>query len=140
MDSQTQPEVLKPERKVVIARYWVDEAFKVPDGIDLENKKQVKNWRVEPGGGALYIDMVDGTTIKVKSQNWIDDCEYAHPEDSFIENASEFGLDSDDEDSDDEEEDGFEDCDSCGYTHHDKCPRCERCEKYERWREEEEED
>jgi len=40
------------------------------------------------------------------------------------------------EDSDD----GFEDCESCGYTHHyeDKCPVGVRCKMYEKWREEEE--
>ena len=109
MDSQTQPEVPKPERKVVIARYWVDEAFKVPDGIDLENKKQVKDWEVK--WNTLSIKMVDGTEIKVEGVGWLDDYEYwsfcnscncksgpspKRPQDATIEEASDWNLDEED--------------------------------------------
>ena len=108
MDSQTQPEVPKTERKVVIARYWVDEAFKVPDGIDLENKKQVKDWGVK--WNTLYIYMVDGTTIKVEGVGWMENSWrgleglQGEPQLRFIEDASEFQMIHYTDDEDDEED------------------------------------
>jgi hypothetical protein len=101
MDSQTQPEVPKTERKVVIAEYANTEAFKVPDGIDLENDKQVKDWGVKYD--TLYIYMVDGTEIKVNSVGWLDDA-LKYPNDTTIEDASDWNLDEDDEEDEDEED------------------------------------
>jgi hypothetical protein len=108
MDSQTQPEVPKtklkvtlkgslapvpkPERKVVIAHYAINEAFKIPDGIDLDNDKQVKDWGVK--WNTLYIYMVDGTEIEVEGVGYYD---YKRPQDATIEDASDWNLDEDDE-------------------------------------------
>jgi hypothetical protein len=66
-----------------------------------------------------------------------------HPQVFFVNKEEEEGVEEEEEEVEEEEEDSdddFEDCESCGYTHHyeDKCPVGVRCEMYEKWREEEE--
>jgi hypothetical protein len=52
------------ERKVVRATYTCEEEFKIPIGIDLEDKSQVEKWGVK--WNTLHIWLKNGKHIEVK--------------------------------------------------------------------------
>ena len=76
--------------KVVIAQYCVQDAFIIPDHIDLENKAQVKFWGVK--WNRLYIEFVDGTELMIESEGWTQDIDLKYPHKTAIENAEDYGL------------------------------------------------
>ena len=49
---------VKGNRQIVVAHCESKQYFKIPDGLDLEDKTVVSNWSVS--WGKLYIDYVDG--------------------------------------------------------------------------------
>lgn len=49
---------VKGNRKVVVVKYTLEEVYKIPDGLDLEDKTVVENWSAKYG--RLWIDFVDG--------------------------------------------------------------------------------
>ncbi len=50
--------------KCVIAKYNVEQKFKIPRGIDLEDKKQVSDWRVR--WSTLRIFLTNGKEIVIE--------------------------------------------------------------------------
>jgi hypothetical protein len=88
--------------KVVIVRYTVLDAFKIPTGIDLEDKSVVKFWGVK--WNELYITFVDGTEKIIESEGWTDEPEFKYPDEhrTAIESAKFWGLDEEEEESNDE--------------------------------------
>ena len=93
---------MSSERKIVRVSYTVDDVFKIPKGLDLEDKTQVKFWGVKYN--TLYITKVDGTELNIDSEGWISHFDYKYPSnDAEIIDADDVGLD-DEEDK----------CDCCG--------------------------
>jgi hypothetical protein len=84
-------------RQVIRVHYCVEDLFVIPENIDLNNKKQVKDYGIK--WNMLYIYFVDGSEIQIKSQGWIDDFDYKRPNDDYEpEPAEDFGyVDNDDE-------------------------------------------
>ena len=82
--------------KVVIVQYHYQEAFKVPKGLDLEDKTKVTEWWVK--WNTLKILLVDGTILEIQPE-W--DCvgDYMkHPDgEPTIEDADEFGFEEEEE-------------------------------------------
>jgi hypothetical protein len=96
----------KDNRMVVRATYYPPEhIFKIPDGLDLEDKSVVKDWGVK--WGKLYITYADGKEQKIgQSLFWENDIDFKWPENVEIVNAEEIceGVEySEDEESDDDE-------------------------------------
>jgi hypothetical protein len=90
--------------KVVRATYSATALFKVPKGIDLEDKTQVAYWGTKYG--TLFIDFVDETreTMEISYEYEPElDCKYAS--DETIENAYDCGFTDSEEEDDDEDED-----------------------------------
>jgi hypothetical protein len=87
------------ERKVVRVTYSMDDIFKVPANIDLENKTQVEWWEVKYN--RLSIKLVDGKVLEIESV-WDSpfNADWKHPIETVIEDASEYCLDDDDEEED----------------------------------------
>jgi hypothetical protein len=54
----------------VIAKYTVSERFEVPEGVDLNDKNQVKQWFVK--WNVLHIIFADESAIAVNGDGWID--------------------------------------------------------------------
>lgn len=82
--------------KVVIVNYAVQDAFKVPKGINLEDKAQVKWWGVK--WNRLHIELVDGTMLQINSEWQCLDFDYKHPsDDPTIEDAEDYGLEDEDQ-------------------------------------------
>lgn len=101
--------------KVVIANYNFNEVFKVPKGINLEDKTVVKSWTVK--WNKLYVVFVDGVTKVIEGEGWTDNMDFNDPsEPPVIENAEDWCLedDEDDEDAEEEHEDAEDMCDNCG--------------------------
>jgi len=90
---------IKENRKVVVAHYFCQGIFKIPDGLDL-NETVVKDWTVRRD--TLYIHYVDGREDKIESH--VDtEPDWKYP-DCKIEDAEDYNV----EYSEDEEEE--EDC------------------------------
>lgn len=85
--------------KVVIVEYHYQEAFKVPKGMDLEDKTVVQEWWVK--WNKLKILLVDGTLLEIQPE-WdnVGDSMKRPSEEPTIENADEFGLEDDEEEED----------------------------------------
>jgi hypothetical protein len=108
--------------KVVIVNYRINDAFKIPKGLDLEDKTQVKNWGVKYN--VLHIYKVDGTELEIESEGWIHSFDYKYPScnDVEIENASDWGIDDDDNEEEEENDKEQEEQDDftermCEYCH-----------------------
>jgi len=89
---------MSSNRKIVRVQYSHQDVFKLPKGLDLEDKTQVKSWVVKYN--RLFITKVDGNVLIIDSEGWVQDCDYKHPDVAEI-------IDADDEDicySDEEEE------------------------------------
>ena len=85
--------------KVVIVEYRCQDAFKVPKGMDLEDKTKVEDWYVK--WNILHINLVDGTELEIHSewdaQDDFSDC-MKHPIDEpTIEDAKDYGFDDEEE-------------------------------------------
>jgi len=88
--------------KVVIVTYTADAIFKVPKGIDLEDKTQVKEWWVKYC--CLHIVFVDPTKqmMMIEAHEELElDTKWGS--DERIDDAYDWGI-SDDEDEEEEEE------------------------------------
>jgi hypothetical protein len=81
----------QPMSKVVIASYNCQSAFRVPKGLDLDDKSQVKSWGVK--WDRLYIELADGKEIQVENY-WDDHCnDFEYPDDDpVIEEADDYGC------------------------------------------------
>jgi len=90
-------------KKVVYVTYDCDDAFKIPDELDLENKEQVTEWWVKYN--LLHIVKADGTTLEIKSEDWISGNDFKQPKTTEIMDASELNLEEDEPDK----------CDECGF-------------------------
>ena len=96
--------------KIVIVKYTAMEAFKIPKGIDLENKSVVKDWGVK--WNKLYITFIDGTEKVIEGENWVEDLDLKYPDEgrTTIEPAEDYGLEEENDVSDSDSDDGFDDC------------------------------
>lgn len=83
------------QKNVVIATYTVEECFKIPIGIDLTNKDQVKNWWIKYN--YLQIELTDGKRLEVNAQGWVNNCDYKYPDDSTIFDAAIYSLEDDED-------------------------------------------
>ena len=90
--------------KIVRAKYSAYTSFKIPKGINLEDKTQVKWWGIKYN--TLFIHFVDETREEMEIEAEYEpelDCKYADEE--TIEKACEYGYtDSEDDDEEEEEE------------------------------------
>lgn len=107
------------ERKCLIVNYTLSEKFKIPKGIDLDNKYQVKGWEVR--WNELHIYLVDGEEVCVRAEGWTDGFDYKRPDDG----SAVIQVDDDDDDDDNI-------CVGCGasnacITSCDGFPMCEEC-------------
>lgn len=82
--------------KVVHVSYTVDEIFRIPKNLDLENKEQVKFWGVKYN--ILYIVLTNGEELEIESEGWIENHDYKHPKTTSIENAENYGIEDEEED------------------------------------------
>ena len=93
----------KDNRKVVRAIYEPQHAvFKIPDGIDLENKNVVNYWYVKWAN--LYICYVDGRKEEIESENDPYDFDFERPDETDIQDAEDCYVEYS-EDEEEEEED-----------------------------------
>ena len=90
----------KDNRKVVSAEYSNTRVFKIPDGLDLEDRAVVKEWKVF--NCDLHILYVDGSNDCFECECKIEsDCKDLNIEDA---KDYDFEYDSDDEDVEEDEE------------------------------------
>ena len=75
-------------RQVVVACSSSEQIFKIPDGLDLEDKTVVKNWIVK--WGILYIGYVNGGEQEIDAE-WEDDYGCKYP-DAEIEDADDCNI------------------------------------------------
>ena len=102
-DEPEEIEETENEREVVIASYSVFECFKIPKGIDLKDKTQVKEYWVKYN--TLYIVMVgqEDDEIEIQSEDWLENYDYKNPSKVEIDSAHNWGIDYDDEEEEDED-------------------------------------
>ena len=97
----------KDNRKCVVVTYYTNDAtFKIPDGLDLEDKSVVRRWYVIDD--TLHIYYTDGREEEI---DVYEPSEISGEHDERIEDAAEYGVaytsdEDEDEDEDDEEEEG----------------------------------
>ncbi len=93
---------IKGNRKVVVAQYTVNRLYKIPDGLDLEDKTVVKRYAVE--FGHLCIFYTDGREEEIyRSHDEGDDCR--EPDETSIEDAEDHDIYYTADEESDEEED-----------------------------------
>ena len=95
---------IKDNRKVVVAKFYAPRiVFKIPDGIDLEDKTVVKKWWVR--NGTLYINFVDGHNEEIDEEYSTGFEELNCVEEADIEDADDWNVEySEDEEEEDEKE------------------------------------
>ena len=95
---------IKDNRKVVVAKFYAPRiVFKIPDGIDLENKTVVKKWWVR--NGTLYINFVDGHNEEIDEEYSTGFEELDCVQETVIEDAEDWNVEySQDEEEEEEEE------------------------------------
>ena len=82
--------------KVVIVEYHYQEAFKVPKGLDLEDKTKVTEWWVK--WNTLKILLVDGTILEIEPEwDCVGDCMKRPSEEPTIEDAKDYGFEEEEE-------------------------------------------
>ena len=80
----------KDNRKCVVANYCEPEAvFKIPDGLDLEDKSTVTNWYVRYS--TLYIFYVDGRQEEIE-MDYESEPDYKRPINTTIEDAEDYTV------------------------------------------------
>jgi len=72
---KTEPKKVKP--KMVVVEYQLSEKFKIPAGIDLNDKKQVVSWGVK--WNKMTIQLVSGGELEVESEGWTTDFDFKRP-------------------------------------------------------------
>ena len=78
--------------KVVRVTYSVDDCFKVPSNIDLENEEQVDCWYVK--WNILHIMLTNGKMLEIDSEGWFKEFDLKRPsDDPVIEPAEYVGID-----------------------------------------------
>ena len=98
--TSTSTKNIKGDRKVVRVSYRVPDAiFKIPDGLDLNDKSVVAHWGVKYG--VLNIEYVDGREEEITWTIAPTEFDYKWSESTTIENADDCCV----EYSEDEEED-----------------------------------
>ena len=81
--------------KVVRVSYSVDDCFKVPSNVDLENKNQVDCWYVK--WNILHIMLTNGKMLKIDAEGWYREFDLKHPsDDPVIESSACVGIDDED--------------------------------------------
>ncbi len=92
--------------KCVSVSYIVEDCFKIPKHINLEDKTQVENWGVKYN--VLHIYLTNGEKLEISSEGWIDSFDYKHPsnfdKNQAIVDAAELGIDDDDSEEEEEED------------------------------------
>ena len=87
--------------KVLVATFMTQAVFKIPKGLDLYDKTIVKEFYVRYN--ILYIEYTDGRTDKIEEEY---NDEPKHPDETNIEDAEDWGIDSEsEEESEDSDED-----------------------------------
>lgn len=76
-------------KQIVRAEYTVASYFKIPNGLDLEDKKIVREWYVK--WDELRIYYVDGRDETIQKIMGVDD-DLKYPEDTTIEKAEDYCL------------------------------------------------
>ena len=85
------------EKNVVRVTYSVDECFKIPSNIDLENEEQVDCWYVK--WNILHIMLTNGKMLEIESEGWFREFDLKRPsDDPVIEPAEYVGLDDEEAD------------------------------------------
>ena len=95
------------KREMLHVTYSLDESFKIPIGVDLNDTSQVKNWNAQ--WNILYITYTDGRNEEIAAEGLLN-YEYPVPESVNVVSVDEHG---DLIDEDDDEYDCEEDCDDC---------------------------
>ena len=92
---------VKENRKVVVANYFCQGLFKIPDNLDLSDETVVKCWTVRYG--TLYIYYVDGRKEEIETH--VDtEPDWKSP-DCKIDDAEDYGVEySEDEEEEEEDE------------------------------------
>jgi len=99
------------KREMLHVTYSLDEVFKIPIGVDLNDTSQVKNWNAQ--WNILYITYTDGRNEEIAAEGLLN-YEYPVPESVNIVSVDEHGnMIDEDDDEYDCEEDCEEDCDDC---------------------------
>jgi hypothetical protein len=91
-------EETEEERVVVIAYYNVCEGFKIPKGINLEDKTQVKDWGIKYNILSITMANEDEDEIEIESQDWLENNDYKYPDMIEIEPADNWAVKYDEED------------------------------------------
>lgn len=92
---------IKGNRKAVYAEYIIGRWFKIPDGLDLEDKTVVQFWIVHYGH--LEIFYTDGREEIIEMEDNAFD--YKRPKETSIEDAEDNGIYYTADEGSDEEED-----------------------------------
>jgi len=95
---------IKGNRKVVCATYYAPMSiFKIPDGLDLEDKSVVKCWYVRYN--TLYICYVDGREEQIEPHlDAMDSTDYKYPEETEIMEDEDCGVEYSEDEEDEEVE------------------------------------
>ena len=88
---------VKGNRQVIVAVHHTERFFKIPEGLDLEDKTVVKKWIVK--WGVLYITYVNGREEEIDFE-YEDDDGSKYP-DAVIEDADHYDIEYE-EDKEDE--------------------------------------
>lgn len=89
-------EPITPARDIktqVIATYNVEEFYKIPRGVDLDDKTVIKDWNIHRS--TLYIEFVDGREMSINANNSACDWDFKYPDNAEI---HEVGYYNDDDD------------------------------------------
>jgi len=104
--------------KVIRATYSHDEEFKIPIGVDLNDKSQVASWGIK--WNILWITYADdGREEEIEGEGWIHDFDYKRPESVVVVVVDDDG----DEVVEDDEDVAVaveEKCEGCGITSKDE--------------------
>jgi hypothetical protein len=99
------------KREMLHVTYSLDESFKIPIGVDLNDTSQVKNWSVK--WNILYITYADGRIEEIAAEGLLN-YEYPVPESVNVVSVDEHGNMIDEDDCEDEDDDEYDyDCDDC---------------------------
>jgi len=81
---------VKGNRKIVTASYTTDAVFKIPDGLDLEDKTVVESWQTK--WGKLYINYVDSDEAVEIEPEWDPEMDFKYLSDENIEDADDYNI------------------------------------------------
>jgi hypothetical protein len=99
------------KREMLHVTYSLDDVFKIPIGVELNDTSQVKNWSVK--WNILYITYADGRIEEIAAEGRVFKYEYPVPESVNVVSVDEHGNMIDEDDEYDCEED-CDDCPECG--------------------------